>query len=63
MTREEVAKIVEGLSREDQIWLLNEIIRQIWPQFRGKPVVLNDPSEFWDDWECALFLHNVGSNA
>jgi len=51
MTREEVAKIVEGLSKEDQLWLLNEIIRRFWPEFKGKPVAFYDPSEFWDDWD------------
>ncbi|MEW6041677.1 MAG: hypothetical protein AB1633_09160 [Elusimicrobiota bacterium] len=51
MTREEVAKIVEGLSKEDQLWLLNKIIRRFWPEFKGKPVAFYDPSEFWDDWD------------
>ena len=51
MTREEVLNVVESLSEEDQLWLMNHIIRKFWPEFKGKPVAFYDPSEFWDDWE------------
>ncbi|WP_027365107.1 hypothetical protein [Desulfotruncus alcoholivorax] len=51
MKKEEVAKIVEGLSKEDQIWLLNEIICRFWPEFKGKPVGFYDLSKVIDDWD------------
>lgn len=51
MTKEEVARIIEKMPKEDQIWLMNLIIRRFWPEFEGKPVAFYDPSEFWDDWE------------
>jgi hypothetical protein len=51
MTKEEMARIIEKMPKEDQIWLMNLIIRRFWPEFEGKPVAFYDPSEFWDDWE------------
>jgi len=51
MTREDVGKMVEEMSREDQIWLMNQIIWRFWPEFRGRAVAFYDPSEFWDDWD------------
>ncbi|GEA14833.1 hypothetical protein E308F_10770 [Moorella sp. E308F] len=51
MNREEVARVVEQLPREDQIWLMNQIIWRFWPQFQGKAVAFYDPTETWDDWD------------
>ncbi|OPY61671.1 MAG: Nucleotidyltransferase domain protein [Pelotomaculum sp. PtaU1.Bin065] len=51
MTRDELAKIVEEMSKEDQIWLLNQIIWRFWPEFKGMSVAFWDPSKFWDDWD------------
>ena len=50
MKKKEAAKIVERLSKEDQIWLLNQIIWRFWPEFAGKPVGLYDISKEFDDW-------------
>ncbi|MTI80005.1 MAG: hypothetical protein FH758_03820 [Firmicutes bacterium] len=49
MTREEMLDIVESLPEEEQLWLMNHIIRKFWPEFQGKPVAFYDPSETFDD--------------
>lgn len=46
-----LAKKIEELPKEDQIWLMKQIIWRLWPQFTGKPVGFYDPSKIWDDWD------------
>ncbi len=51
MTRREIFEAAAGLPKEDQIWLVRQLVWRIWPEFAGRPVAFFDPSFYWDDWD------------
>jgi hypothetical protein len=52
-TREELDRVAQELSWEDQNWLFNRLMDRLWPELAGKKVALVEATGFYDEdeWE------------
>jgi hypothetical protein len=51
MTREELERVAQEMSWEDQNWLFNRLMDRLWPDLAGKKVALVEATGFFDEDE------------